>query len=112
MGKIQIINIRILCVGSPLRDKLSLAILHLQEDGKVQELYNKWWKGTGKCMSDRKATESKANALDVNNVGGIFVVLLGGLAIAVLVAFLEFIWKSRKNAQEDRVRLNNSGLTW
>lgn len=111
MGKIQIINIRIFCIGSPLRDKLSLAILHLQEDGKVQELYNKWWKGTGKCMSDRKATESKANALDVNNVGGIFVVLLGGLAIAVLVAFLEFIWKSRKNAQEDRVRLNNSGLT-
>lgn len=92
-------------MGSPLRDKLSLAILHLQEDGKVQELYNKWWKGTGKCMSDRKATESKANALDVNNVGGIFVVLLGGLAIAVLVAFLEFIWKSRKNAQEDRQSL-------
>ncbi|XP_062609796.1 glutamate receptor ionotropic, kainate 2-like isoform X2 [Saccostrea cucullata] len=92
-------------MGSPLRDKLSLAILHLQEDGKVQELYNKWWKGSGKCMSERKAIESKANALDVNNVGGIFVVLLGGLAVAVLVAFLEFIWKSKKNAREDRQSL-------
>ncbi|XP_061176808.1 glutamate receptor ionotropic, kainate 2-like isoform X2 [Saccostrea echinata] len=92
-------------MGSPLRDKLSLAILHLQEDGKVQELYNKWWKGSGKCMSERKAIESKANALDVNNVGGIFVVLLGGLAVAVIVAFLEFIWKSKKNAREDRQSL-------
>ncbi|XP_048767442.1 glutamate receptor ionotropic, kainate 2-like isoform X2 [Ostrea edulis] len=92
-------------MGSPLRDKLSLAILHLQEDGKVQELYDKWWKGTGKCMSERKAIESKANALDVNNVGGIFVVLLAGLALAIIVAFLEFIWKSKKNAREDRQSL-------
>lgn len=98
------IHFLFLYIGSPLRDKLSLAILHLQEDGKVQELYDKWWKGTGKCMSERKAIESKANALDVNNVGGIFVVLLAGLALAIIVAFLEFIWKSKKNAREDRVR--------
>ena len=36
-------------------------------------------------------------------VGGIFVVLLCGLALAVMVACAEFVWKSRQNAREDRV---------
>jgi hypothetical protein len=45
----------------------------------------------------------QANALGVENVGGIFVVLMAGLALAVLVAVIEFCWRSRKNAREDRV---------
>lgn len=36
--------------------------------------------------------------------GGVFVVLLCGLALAILVAILEFCWNSKKNAQSDRVR--------
>ena len=36
--------------------------------------------------------------------GGVFVVLLCGLALAILVAILEFCWNSKKNAQTDRVR--------
>lgn len=36
--------------------------------------------------------------------GGVFVVLLCGLALAIIVAVLEFCWNSRKNAQTDRVR--------
>lgn len=35
--------------------------------------------------------------------GGVFVVLLCGLALAILVAILEFCWNSKKNAQTDRV---------
>jgi len=35
--------------------------------------------------------------------GGVFVVLLCGLALAIIVAVLEFCWNSRKNAQTDRV---------
>ncbi|KAH9630559.1 hypothetical protein HF086_016063 [Spodoptera exigua] len=33
--------------GSPWRDKISLAILELQEKGVIQILYDKWWKNTG-----------------------------------------------------------------
>ena len=47
---------------------------------------------------------SQANALGVENVGGIFVVLMAGLALAVLVAICEFVWRSRRNAREDKVR--------
>ena len=87
---------------SPYRDKLSMAILGLQENGKIQMLYNKWWKDTGTCVRDEDKG-SKANALGVENVGGIFVVLMAGLALAIIVAICEFVWRSRKNAREDKV---------
>ncbi|XP_025161126.1 glutamate receptor ionotropic, kainate 2 isoform X2 [Harpegnathos saltator] len=89
--------------GSPWRDKISLAILELQEKGVIQILYDKWWKNTGDvCNRDDKNKESKANALGVENIGGVFVVLLCGLVLAILVAILEFCWNSKKNTQSDR----------
>nr|XP_033335759.1 glutamate receptor ionotropic, kainate 2 isoform X6 [Megalopta genalis] len=89
--------------GSPWRDKISLAILELQEKGVIQILYDKWWKNTGDvCNRDEKSKESKANALGVENIGGVFVVLLCGLALAILVAILEFCWNSKKNVQSER----------
>ncbi|CAG5121027.1 unnamed protein product, partial [Candidula unifasciata] len=91
-------------MNSPYRDKLSMAILELQEGGVIQMLYNKWWKDTSTCIRD-DTKESKANALGVENVGGIFVVLLVGLALAVVVAMLEFIYKSKENAHEGRASL-------
>lgn len=57
------------------------------------------------CSRDEKNKESKANALGVENIGGVFVVLLCGLAFAILVAILEFCWNSKKNAQSDRQSL-------
>lgn len=56
--------------GSPWRDKISLAILELQEKGEIQMLYNKWWKNPGDtCTRTEKGKESKANALGVSNIG-------------------------------------------
>uniref|UniRef100_T1JJ21 Glutamate receptor ionotropic, kainate 2 n=1 Tax=Strigamia maritima TaxID=126957 RepID=T1JJ21_STRMM len=93
-------------IGSPWRDKISLAILDLQEKGTVQMLYNKWWKNTGEtCHREEKSKESKASALGLNNIGGVFVVLLSGLALAIVIAILEFCWNSKKNAQTDRQSL-------
>ena len=43
----------------------------------------------------------------MQNIGGVFVVLLCGLALAIMVAILEFCWNSRKNAMNDR-----SGGCW
>lgn len=79
-----------------------MAILNLQEEGKVQMLYNKWWKSSGQCVRDEKK-DSKASALGVENVGGIFVFLIGGLSVAILVAVMEFVWNSKTNAREDKV---------
>ncbi|XP_023247023.1 glutamate receptor ionotropic, kainate 1 [Copidosoma floridanum] len=93
-------------MGSPWRDKISLAILELQEKGEIQILYNKWWKSpSDTCMRNEKGKESKANALGVDNIGGIFVVLLCGLVFAVLIAIFEFCYNSKRSApaeSEDR----------
>lgn len=84
-------------MGSPWRDKISLAILELQEKGEIQMLYDKWWKSPkDHCVADKTRQSNKANALGVNNIGGVFVVLLCGLAFAVLIAILEFCHKSRQ----------------
>lgn len=87
-------------MGSPWRDKISLAILELQEKGEIQMLYDKWWKNSSDICTSNKAKElSKANALGVDNIGGVFVVLLCGLAFAVLIAILEFCYNSKRQNQ-------------
>lgn len=54
--------------GSPWRDRISLAILELQEKGVIQILYDKWWKNTGD-VCNRDGKDSKANPLGVQNIG-------------------------------------------
>jgi len=88
--------------GSPYRDMISNAILKLQEDQKLQMFYNKWWKEKGTKNCDAEAAGSDASALAIDNVGGVFVLLLGGMGLALIVAILEYIWKARKNDEPDR----------
>ncbi|XP_069951466.1 glutamate receptor ionotropic, kainate 2-like [Cherax quadricarinatus] len=89
--------------GSPFTNAITGAILSLQEEGKLQALRTRWWKqekGGGQCKDDESKSSSKANELGLNNVGGVFVVLLTGMGLASVVAVCEFIWKSRKLATE------------
>ena len=74
----------------------------MQEMGDIQKFYNKWWKSGGTCIRDEKK-DSKANALNVENVGGIFVVLVGGLILAVIVSIIEFIYYAKKNSSKIKV---------
>ena len=140
--------------GSKWRDRISDAILFLQEKGVIQMYYDKWWKkrkrklrgngvkGSGEpleneddfiggeewdddeddeseegsCGSGKKKSLNEmamASSLGVVNIGGIFVVLLCGLAFAVTVAVVEFCYgrkafvaymdsnKSMENADDD-----------
>jgi hypothetical protein len=68
----------------------------------LQMLYDKWWKeygGAGQCdaaAGDEKGRAKDANALAIDNVGGVFVVLAVGLALSPFVAAIEFVWKTRR----------------
>ena len=42
--------------------------------------------------------------LKLANVGGVFVVLVGGCAFSIVLTFLEFMWKSRQTPVTDGVR--------
>ncbi|KZC04141.1 Glutamate receptor 1 [Dufourea novaeangliae] len=92
--------------NSPYRTAISGAILKLQEEGKLHLLKTRWWKekrGGGSCRDDTSKSSSTANELGLANVGGVFVVLMGGMGIACVIAVCEFVWKSRKVAIEERV---------
>lgn len=87
--------------GSPYRDKITIAILQLQEEGKLHMMKEKWWRGNG-CPEE----ESKeASALGVQNIGGIFIVLAAGLVLSVFVAVGEVLYKSKENAQLEKVQV-------
>ncbi|XP_065349396.1 glutamate receptor ionotropic, kainate 2 isoform X2 [Cloeon dipterum] len=91
--------------NSPYRTAISGAVLKLQEEGKLHILKTRWWKekrGGGSCRDDTSKSSSAANELGLANVGGVFVVLLGGMGVACVIAVAEFVWKSRKVAVEER----------
>ena len=88
-------------LGSPYRDKVTIAILQLQEEGKLHMMKEKWWRGNGCPEEDKK----EANALGVENIGGIFIVLAAGLVLSVFVAIGEFIYKARNNSDIEEVRM-------
>ena len=81
--------------------KISNAVLQMQENGDIYEKYIYWWKKFGipqkKCDNADEKKDS-ANELSFENVGGVFVVLAIGLALALLIALLEFTWKAKQSS--------------
>ncbi len=59
----------------------------------------KWWRGNGCPEEDSK----EASALGVQNIGGIFIVLAAGLVLSLFVAVGEVLYKSKQNAQIEKV---------
>ncbi|XP_062386138.1 glutamate receptor ionotropic, kainate 5 [Sardina pilchardus] len=87
-------------LGSPYRDEITLGVLQLQESNRLEILKRRWWEG-GQCP---KEEDHRAKGLGMENIGGIFVVLICGLIIAVFVAIMEFVWSTRRSAETDEVR--------
>ena len=82
---------------SPYRDVLSMAILQLQENDRLQLLFNKWWKTSGTCVS----SENRPKVLGTQNIGGIFAILLLGLVISMLILAAEVTWYARRKHPDD-----------
>lgn len=57
-------------------------------------------------QDETSKSSSTANELGLANVGGVFVVLMGGMGVACVIAVCEFVWKSRKVAVDERVSHN------
>uniref|UniRef100_A0A672SS51 Glutamate receptor 1-like n=1 Tax=Sinocyclocheilus grahami TaxID=75366 RepID=A0A672SS51_SINGR len=76
--------------GSALRIPVNLAVLKLNEQAVLDKLKNKWWYDKGECGS-----KDSTSALSLSNVAGVFYILIGGLGLAMLVALVEFCYKSR-----------------
>uniref|UniRef100_A0A8C7YQ89 Glutamate receptor n=1 Tax=Oryzias sinensis TaxID=183150 RepID=A0A8C7YQ89_9TELE len=94
-------------LGSPFRDEITLAILQLQENNRLEILKRRWWEGS-QCL---KEEDHRAKGLGMENIGGIFVVLICGLIIAVFVAIMEFVWSTRRSAETDEVSVCQEMIT-
>uniref|UniRef100_A0A8C4DXF8 Glutamate receptor n=1 Tax=Dicentrarchus labrax TaxID=13489 RepID=A0A8C4DXF8_DICLA len=81
--------------GSPLRIPVNLAVLKLNEQAVLDKLKNKWWYDKGECGHKDSGRKDKTSALSLSNVAGVFYILIGGLGLAMLVALVEFCYKSR-----------------
>uniref|UniRef100_A0AAQ5ZCH6 Glutamate receptor n=1 Tax=Amphiprion ocellaris TaxID=80972 RepID=A0AAQ5ZCH6_AMPOC len=85
-------------LGSPYRDKITIAILSILEDGRLHMLKEKWWSGSSCLDEERRET----GPMGIQNLGGIFIVLASGLVLSVFVAIAEFIYKLRKTAEHEQ----------
>ncbi|CAM2118051.1 unnamed protein product [Caretta caretta] len=85
--------------GSALRNPVNLAVLKLNEQGLLDKLKNKWWYDKGECGSGGGDSKDKTSALSLSNVAGVFYILIGGLGLAMLVALVEFCYKSRSETK-------------
>ncbi|KAK0131484.1 Glutamate receptor ionotropic, kainate 3 [Merluccius polli] len=86
-------------LGSPYRDKVTIAILSILEDGRLHMLKEKWWSGAS-CQGEERR---ESGPMGIQNLGGIFIVLASGLVLSVFVAIAEFIYKLRKTAEREQV---------
>ncbi|XP_050461377.1 glutamate receptor ionotropic, kainate 2-like [Cataglyphis hispanica] len=93
--------------AAPYRSDLSRAILKLQENGMINELYEKWWKqkrGGDEC---KEKVEVKVDALNFEDVKGVFLIMTSGIMLSWLLAGWSFLWNIRSLAIEYNVSYKN-----
>uniref|UniRef100_A0A8C7Y162 Glutamate receptor n=1 Tax=Oryzias sinensis TaxID=183150 RepID=A0A8C7Y162_9TELE len=94
--------------GSSLRTPVNLAVLKLSEQGVLDKLKNKWWYDKGECGAKDSGSKEKTSALSLSNVAGVFYILVGGLGLAMLVALIEFCYKSRAEAKRMKMTFGDA----
>ena len=64
----------------------------------MHELYTKWWKVEDKPDISCDAADDKKDSaqLNIENVIGVFIIVAFGLLFALIVAIIEFTWKTKK----------------
>ncbi|XP_032677546.1 glutamate receptor ionotropic, kainate 2-like isoform X2 [Odontomachus brunneus] len=89
---------------SPYRTALNKAVLQLSESGIITELKKRWWtqkRGGGKCRE--AGGTSSAQPLDLENVGGVFLVLAVGVALSCVYTVLELLWDVARTSIRENV---------
>ncbi|XP_060649069.1 glutamate receptor ionotropic, kainate 2 [Drosophila nasuta] len=74
----------------PYRDKFNRALLELQEQGVLARLKNKWWNEIGAGVCDAKSEDDGPSELEMQNLSGIYLVLIVGSILSFVLSF--FYW--------------------
>lgn len=99
-------------LGADYRTNLSVAILQLSERGELYKLKNKWWKRhNNTCQDYSDPIYQDGDELSIIELGGVFMVLLGGILVAIFVGFCEFLWNVRQVAVKEKVSKELKGYS-
>ncbi|XP_071331178.1 probable glutamate receptor [Trachinotus anak] len=85
-------------LGSPLVKNLTMAILELSESGELTYLRDKWWASS--CMGEEG--DHASEALQANDLKGLFLLLGLGLSIGLLLALLELVSRAHHQAKDGK----------
>ncbi|KAJ2954236.1 hypothetical protein O0L34_g2482 [Tuta absoluta] len=91
--------------GSALREGINLALVSLKRDGAITKLWRKWLLNRKPECDYLKDKEASITEMTLSQVAGIFYVLVGGLALALAVALMEFCQHGRREAARANVPL-------
>ncbi|XP_067619820.1 glutamate receptor ionotropic, kainate 2-like isoform X2 [Eurosta solidaginis] len=75
----------------PYRDKFNNALLQLQEQGTLEKLKNKWWNEVGAGICPSGSQKGEDTELKMENLMGIYIVLLVGSALAFIYGLVSWI---------------------
>ncbi|XP_037079168.1 glutamate receptor ionotropic, kainate 2-like [Pollicipes pollicipes] len=90
---------------SPWTSQLNQKLLQMQEEGQLAALKRMWWEEHGGETCKEDSGGSIASELDLENVGGVFVCLMGGMVVATLIAIVEFVFHLRAQTADNNTSI-------
>lgn len=86
----------------------------MQEKGIIEEYRKRWFLKDSQCREEQKSdANTKADAIQLQTIGGAFYVLMMGGILAFVAVFIEHVWhkpsfyrKKRKELKGNRERVN------
>ncbi|XP_011157526.3 glutamate receptor ionotropic, kainate 2 isoform X2 [Solenopsis invicta] len=88
---------------SSYRKELSGAILKLQENGRLGELRDKWWKQKRGGDTCDEPVKLEVGPLRFEDVEGVFIIMVSGIALSWIFAGCTFLWNIRNIAVRHNV---------
>ncbi|XP_074658944.1 glutamate receptor ionotropic, kainate 2-like [Tubulanus polymorphus] len=87
--------------GSPYKDSVNLALLKLQESGRLHQLYRKWFHSNS-CVQDDDDKLPRHVNIGVSEIRGAFVILVLGVIVAVVVAIFECLYRAAQRSKDKK----------
>ncbi|EGT30383.1 CBN-GLR-7 protein [Caenorhabditis brenneri] len=93
--------------GHILKDKISSAILMLLNQRRLETLKEKWWTDNPNKVSCPDSSD-ESDGISIQNIGGVFIVILAGIALSIITLAFEYYYykrKARKAAEKEKEQI-------
>lgn len=75
--------------------------MQLSEKGELYNMKNHWWKRHNVTCEELHKVDG--DELSIIELGGVFLVLGGGILVAIIIGICEFLWNVQNVAVEQKV---------